>query len=189
MWWIIALPYIVVVAVAAVMSGVYDVVIMHHDKMIRYMGMLATTVGVGFAAFALWRKNRLTSVNFATQALKEFAEDADMQCVFYDIEHKRFGYPGGNKGSSAERMTDRLLRHFAAVALAWENGLVKPGDLVLIRYYVVKAMRDPNVTKYLNKVCRNLAKGNIEHPYAVLKRFHEYLEKSPDFPDSAGTKR
>ena len=138
---------------------------------------------------AMQLQKKLESVNFAAQALKEFSADKDMQDVFYDIEHREFEYPGGNKGSPEERRADRLLRHFAAVALAWENGLVKSGDLVLIRYYVVKIMRAPNAMQYVDKVCRSRAKGDIEHPYAVLKRFHEHLKESSDFSDSAGTKR
>lgn len=196
MWWKIAAAFLLgfVVALAAVMSGVYDTVlnfvIMYHDKVIRYAGILATTVGVGFAALALWRKNRLTSVNFAAQALKEFAADWVMQDVFYEAEYNKFEYPGHN-GGPGERKIDRLLRHFAAVALAWEKGLVKPGDVVLIRYYVLKTMRNRNVMKYVNTVCNHWAKQRqkIEHPYTVLKRFYEDLEKSPDFSKSAGTAR
>ena len=168
---------------------------------------LAAAIAIGLSAYAAYKNkevadrsaktaedtlrhnNRLASLNFVVQALNQFAADAHMQDVFYDIEHREFEYPGGNKGSPEERRTDRLLRHFAAVALARENGLVKSEDLVLIRYYVVKTMRDPNVMRYVNKVCGSLAKGDIEHPYAVLKRFHKYLEKSPDFSDTAGTKR
>ena len=136
---------------------------------------------------AMQLQKKLESVNFAAQALKEFSADKDMQDVFYDIEYREFEYPGGNKGSPEERRADRLLRHFAAVALAWENGLVKPGDLVLIRYYVVKIMSAPNAMQYVDKVCRSRAKGNIEHPYAVLKRFYLELEKPSGSSNFSGT--
>ena len=167
--------------------------VVHHYQFFISLGALATALGAGIAAYQLRRKNRLTSVNFAAQALKEFAADKDMQDVFYDIEYERFEYPkeGFHDGSPEERRIDRLLRHFAAVALAWKEGLVKSGDLVLIRYYVVRTMRDRKVMRYVDFVCERWAKKaqKVEHPYAVLKRFHEYLEKSSDFSDSAGTAR
>ena len=166
---------------------------------------LAAAIAIGLSAYAAYKNkevadrsaktaedmlrhnNRLASLNFVVQALNQFAADAHMQDVFYDIEHREFEYPGGNKGSPEERRADRLLRHFAAVALAWENGLVKPGDLVLIRYYVVKIMSAPNAMQYVDKVCRSRAKGNIEHPYAVLKRFYLELEKPSGSSNSSGT--
>ena len=164
------------------------------DKMtITAIGALAAIVVACLATYQLWRKNRLTSVNFAAQALKEFAADKDMQDVFYDIEYEEFEYPkeGFHGGSPEERRIDRLLRHFAAVALAWKEGLVKSGDLVLIRYYVVRTMRDRKVMGYVDFVCEQWAKKaqKVEHPYTVLKRFHKYLEESSDFSDSAGTAR
>ena len=163
--------------------------VMHHYQFFISLGALATALGVGIAAYQLRRKNRLTSVSIVAQALKEFAADNVMQDVFYDIEHKKFKYPGGNQGSPEERRADRLLRHFAAVALAWEKGIVKPEDLVLIQYYVVKTMHNGNVIQYVDNVCANWdGEGwEIEHPYAVLKRFYEHLKESSGSSNSSGT--
>ena len=198
MWWKIAAAFLLgfVVAIAAAKSGAYDVALIFvdtHHRIFLVGGAFAAALGAGVAANQLRRNARLASVNFAAQALKEFAADKDMQDVFYDIEYNRFEYPkeGFRGGSPEERRIDRLLRHFAAVALVWKEGLVKSGDLVLIRYYVVRTMRDRKVMRYVDFVCEQWAKKaqKVEHPYAVLKRFHEYLEKSSDFSDSAGTAR
>ena len=179
-----------IVAVAAVVwccgVTIFAFVVLYYQFFIS-LGAFATALGAGVAAYQLRRNVRLASVNIVAQALKEFAADKDMQDVFYEIERREFEYPGGNEGSPAERRTDRLLRHFAAVALARENGLVNPGDLVLIQYYVVKIMDNDDVTKYVKKIRRKWAKAGwkIEHPYAVLERFYRELEKSSDSSHAA----
>ena len=195
MWWKIAAAFLLgfVVAIAAAKSGAYDVALIFvdtHHRIFLVGGAFAAALGAGVAANQLRRNARLASVNFVAQALKEFAANKDMQNVFYDIEYERFKYPG-HGGNPEERKTDRLLRHFATVALAWENGIVKPGDLVLIRYYVARTMRDHKVMEYVDFVCEGWAKKaqKVEHPYTVLKRFHKYLEESSDFSKSAGTAR
>ena len=186
-----------IAAAALIVAGIWRygitafAFVMHHYQVFISLGALATALGAGIAAYQLRRKNRLTSVSIVAQALKEFAVDNVMQDVFYDIEYGKFEYPGGSQGSTEERRIDRLLRHFAAIALARKNGLVNSGDLVLIQYYVVKIMDNDNVMKYVRKIRRNWAKDGrkIEHPYTVLKRFYEDLEESSYVPDSSGTKR
>ena len=130
---------------------------------------------------ALRHNNRLASVQFVIQALKEFAADKDMQDVFYRIEYSKFLYTDDFHGSAEERRIDRLLRHFSSVALAWRNGMIDAADLDLVRYYVLRVMGDPEVQKYVDFVFEVWAQKtlNIKHPYKVLVEFGDFLEKKP----------
>lgn len=148
---------------------------------ITMWGVIATAFGAIVAAIALWRKNHLTSVNIAAQALKEFAADRDMQRVFYLIEYERFYYDGKFHQSGMEKRTDKLLRHFAAIALAWKGGFVKTDALRIVRYYVLRILDDIHIQAYMRKVCGDTEKEDPhirEHPYHVLVELGEELAKS-----------
>ena len=156
---------------------------------IAALGALATIVLAVYAVYSArearneaQRNHRLTSVNIAAQALKEFAADQDMQKVFYLIEYKKFEYERETfHQSEMERPTDKLLRHFAAVALAWKSKLVEEAALRLVRYYVLRILDDKHIQAYMKKVCGDTEKDipHIgEHPYHVLAEWGEKLRQS-----------
>lgn len=149
---------------------------------ITMLGVIVAAVGVAFTALALQRKNDLTSVNIAAQALKEFAADKDMQKVFYLIEYEDFKYNRHTfHKTDMERRADRLLRHFAAVALAWKGNFVTTDALRIVRYYVLRILDDIHIQAYLKKVCGDTEKEDRhirEHPYHVLVELGEELRRS-----------
>lgn len=110
--------------------------------------------------------------------LKGFAEDEEIQRAFYAIEYSEFKYDDGFHKSEREREVDKLLRHFANIALAWQAGLLSTRDVRPVQYYVLRVIRDPDIQSYLKFIAgwsKQQALG--EHPYAVLSQLSERLAK------------
>jgi hypothetical protein len=61
--------------------------------------------------------------------LKGFAEDEEIQRAFYTIEYSEFEYGPEFHNSTIEREIDKLLRHFANIALAWQARLLTTNDI------------------------------------------------------------
>ena len=84
--------------------------------------------------------------------------------------YSEFKYDAAFPRSDIERQVDKLLRHFANIALAWQAGLLSAkDDYRPIQYYVRRVMDDPEIQKYLRFIAswsEMATRG--EHPYAVL---------------------
>jgi len=77
-----------------------------------------------------------------------------------------------------EREVDKLLRHFANLALAWQVGLLSTADVRPVQYYVLRITRNPEIKKYLEFIADwSKQEGLGEHPYAVLTKLSEELAK------------
>ena len=147
---------------------------------------LVTALAIILAAFVaglnLWRSYRLASVNFVSEALKTFRADEDMQTMFYAIEYGDFRFvPGEFAGSAVERQLDKLLGHFSTIALAWKCEVIKPADLVIVRYYVLRITGNEEVKKYVDGFLDRWTKAaNVgKHPYTVLRELRDFLKKNP----------
>ena len=150
------------------------------SQTILAIGSLGTAIAAVVVVLQLHRNRVLTSVDFAAQALKEFAKDYDMQMMFYQIEYKTFKYDDGFHRSFREYQLDKLLRHFTAVALAWDRGLVRKKDLDIVRYYVLVIVGNKEVWRYVKHV-RAVAKEKrgVVHPYGVLVKLSRRLHPPP----------
>ncbi len=144
---------------------------------------IVPALGALFAAFGLLlnvQQSRKTNAQaraaLVAGCLKGFAEDEDIQKAFYAIEYSEFRYDEDFHKSSQERDVDKLLRHFANIALAWQAGLLSTSDVQPIQYYVLRVMSDPEIKKYLSFIARwSQETGLGEHPYAVLTKLSEKL--------------
>lgn len=142
-------------------------------------------LGALFAAFGLLlnvqqsrRTNAQARAALVATCLKEFAGDEEIQKAFYAIEYSEFRYDSNFHKSPLEREIDRLLRHFANLALAWQAGLLSTADIKPVQYYVLRVMRNPEITKYLDFIAQWSEQTNLgEHPYAVLTKLYEELSK------------
>jgi hypothetical protein len=138
-----------------------------------------------FAAFGLLlnvrqsqRTNAQSRAALVAACLKDFAEDEEMQRAFYLIEYSEFRYDSSFHRSQQEREIDKLLRHFANLALAWKAGLLSTHDVKPVQYYVLRVMRDPEIRNYLEFVAGWSTQANLgQHPYAVLTQMYEKLSK------------
>lgn len=124
------------------------------------------------------RTNAQARAALVAACLKGFAEDEEIQRAFYAIEYSKFRYEDAFHGSEREREVDKLLRHFANIALAWQAGLLSTRDMRPIQYYVLRVMLDQEIKKYLKFIAewsKQQALG--EHPYAVLSQLGDRLAK------------
>ena len=78
-----------------------------------------------------------------------------------------------------EREVDKLLRHFANLALAWQVGLLSTADVRPVQYYVLRITRNPEIVKKYLEFIADWSKqeGLGEHPYAMLTKLSEELAK------------
>jgi hypothetical protein len=75
------------------------------------------------------RTNAQTRAALVAAYLKGFADDDEIQNAFYAIEYSVFNYDDSFHNSKFEREIDKLLRHFAHIALAWQAGLLSTTDI------------------------------------------------------------
>ena len=138
-----------------------------------------------FAALALLltfyqsrRTNAQARAALVASCLQGFAEDQEIQQAFYAIEYSEFIYDTAFHKSDCERHVDKLLRHFANLALAWQAGLLTTADVRPVQYYVLRVIRSPEIQKYLSFI-QQWSETQVlgEHPYAVLARLGERLAK------------
>ena len=112
--------------------------------------------------------------------LKGFIDDDAIQRAFYLIEYSEFHYDKGFHGSDTERDVDKLLRHFANLALSWQSGLLSLEDIRPMQYYLMRVMGNAEIGKYMKFMeswTGNLAVGT--HPYAVLEQLCIKLKEVP----------
>ena len=125
------------------------------------------------------RTNAQARAALVAACLKGFADDEEIQRAFYAIEYSEFRYDEKFHKSDQEREVDKLLRHFANIALAWQAGLLSTHDVRPIQYYVLRVMRDPEIQKYLKFIAQWSKQASLgEHPYAVLSEMSEILTKA-----------
>ena len=75
-----------------------------------------------------------------------------------------------------EREIDKLLRHFANLALSWKSGLLSTEDVRPIRYYVVRVMKNREIEKYMQFMAGwSKTAGLGQHPYSVLVQLSDEL--------------
>jgi hypothetical protein len=142
-------------------------------------------LGAVFAAIALLltvkqsrRTNAQVRAALVAQCLDRFVDDEKMQNVFYAIEYSEFRYDDNFHNASLERETDKLLQHFASLALAWKAGLLTITDVVPVEYYILCIMRNTEVNRYLDFVAAWARDANLgEHPYTALTEMYRLLTK------------
>lgn len=116
------------------------------------------------------RTNAQSRAALVAACLKGFAEDEEIQRAYYRVEYFQFVYDDAFHGTDQEREVDKLLRHFANIALSWQAGLLTIADVRPIQYYVLRVMSDNGINQYLEVVDEESKKLGVgEHPYAVLE--------------------
>jgi len=124
------------------------------------------------------RTNAQARSILVAESLRGFADDSDIQAAFYAIEYSDFRYDESFHKSTQERQLDKLLRHFANIALSWQAGLLTTEDVRPLQYYLLRIMRDPEVQKYLSFIEQWSSRAGLgEHPYSVLVRLGRAFEQ------------
>lgn len=124
------------------------------------------------------RTNAQARSTLVAECLKGFADDEGIQRAFYAIEYSVFRYDSSFHKSGIELDLDKLLRHFANIALAWQAGLLSTVEMKPVKYYVLRVMRDPEIQKYLAFIAEWSARARLgEHPYSVLAKLWRALEE------------
>lgn len=124
------------------------------------------------------RTNAQARAALVAGCLKGFADDEDIQRAFYSIEYSNFTYGADFHGSVQECEIDKLLRHFANLALSWQTGLISTADVRPVHYYLKRILRYPEICKYLKFMEDWSTSQNVtEHPYVVLTTMGRALEK------------
>lgn len=149
--------------------------------------LVVPAISAIFAALALLlnffqsrRTNAQARAALVAGCLKGFTDDDAIQDAFNSIEYSTFIYGPDFHNSEAERQIDKLLRHFANLALSWQGGLLSTQDIRPVRYYIVRVMRDPQIGRYMEFMAhwsKTAAVG--QHPYAVLVQLSDALSKLP----------
>lgn len=148
--------------------------------------LMFTAISAWAAAIALilnlWQSycsNTQERATLVAECLKEFADDPDIQSIFYEIEYDKFIYGKDFHGSDQERKVDKLLRHFANLALSWESGLLSIKDIRPVQYYILRVMKNCEILKYMNFLEGWLKKAGVghQHPYIVLVKLSNKLSK------------
>ena len=147
--------------------------------------LIIPALSASFAAIGLLltgnqsrRTNAQTRAAIVAACLKGFADDEDIQSAFYMVEYSEFKYDAAFHRSDEERHVDKLLRHFANIALAWQAGLLSTQDVRPVQYYLRRVLDDPEIQKYLKFIAswsERATRG--EHPYAVLTKMASALRK------------
>lgn len=142
------------------------------------VGTLAAAAGLALNVAQSRKTNLITRAGLVAACLKTFAEDEDIQNAFYALEYGHFTYSEEFHNTPEEREIDKLLRHFSNLALAWQAKLLTTADIAPVRYYVLRVVRNEEISKYL-KFMEGWAKDAEigEHPYAVLSALSDALEK------------
>ena len=150
------------------------------------LGALFAAIGLLLNVQQSRRTNAQARAALVAACLKGFAEDEEIQKAFYAIEYSEFMYDSAFHRSEKEREIDKLLRHFANIALAWQAGLLTIADVKPVQYYVLRVMRDPEIQKYLDFISQWSVRASLgEHPYGVLTKLsHELTESRPTLSSS-----
>ena len=86
--------------------------------------------------------NAQARASIVADCLTGFARDADMQNAYYLIEYDNLRFDEEFHNSPRERDVDRLLRHFANIALAWQAGLLSIRDVRPLEYYILRITKN-----------------------------------------------
>lgn len=143
---------------------------------VQFALFIIAAISAIFAAIGLLlnlRQSRRTNAQaraaLVADCLKGFTADEGIQRAFYSIEYYEFRYGISFHKSELERDVDKLLRHFANIALAWRSGLLTTGDIKPMQYYLLSVTRNPEIKKYLEFIEEHSMQLNLgEHPYEVL---------------------
>jgi hypothetical protein len=140
----------------------------------------ALFAGVGLILNANQTRKSNAQVRAALVAgcLKGFLEDEEIQKAFYSIEYSEFKYDRNFHKSAQEREIDKLLRHFANLALSWQASLLSTEDVKPVQYYIMRVLNNTEVVKYLDWLAGWTSQQGLgEHPYAVLRKMANALAK------------
>lgn len=119
--------------------------------------------------------------------LKGFALDAEMQNAYYAIESESLRFDDEFAHSARQRELDRLLRHFANIALAWRAGLLTVVDVRGLEYYILRITQNAEVRSYIEFVVVVAAQVSPnEHPFSVLDRLGRELIRTQPTRRRAG---
>jgi hypothetical protein len=122
------------------------------------------------------RTNAQARAALVAGCLKGFIDDDAIQRAFYLIEYSKFDYDSGFHDSETERDVDKLLRHFANLALSWQSGLLSLKDIRPMQYYLLRVMTNPGIQKYMRFMETWTERlGVAGHPYAVLEQLCQAL--------------
>ena len=147
--------------------------------------IVVPAVSAMFAAAGLFlnfyqsrRTNAQARATLVATCLKGFTDDEEIQRAFYAIEYGEFSYGDDFHKSEREREVDKLLRHFANLALSWKGGLLTAEDIRPVQYYILRVMRNTEIAKYMQFMDSWTAKARLgQHPYAVLGDLSEALSR------------
>lgn len=124
------------------------------------------------------RTNAQARAALVAGCLKDFADDKDIQRAFYAIEYDEFVYDQNFHKSDQEREIDKLLRHFANLALSWKSGLLSIEDVRPVQYYIFRVMNNSGIKQYKGFMAGWLERANIgQHPYVVLSELCKKLSE------------
>ena len=139
------------------------------------IGSVVAGVGLMLNVGQSRRAGRQFKLALAAEAIQKFSSDDLMQKAFYQIEYSKFKYDSVHfHGSTLEVEIDRLLRHFATVAMFWKSSLLSVNDTLPIKYHVIRIVGDPEVRKYIDFVNSWAQMQNVEgHPYVALVELFE----------------
>lgn len=142
------------------------------------VSLLVATLAFAFNFKQTAINNMLTRTKIISDSLNSFTDDDVMHKAFYRIEYERFEYTDNFHHTDEEREIDKLLRHFSNIAIMWEVGVLKLGDIHPIQYFILRTLNNSEIIKYLN-VVDNWAKehGEGSHPYASLGKLSDALNK------------
>lgn len=120
--------------------------------------------------------NKLGRAKIVSDCLHTFMDDDMMHEAFYKIEYSEFTYDNDFHGSEEERKIDKLLRHFSNLALMWEEGLLKLEDIRPVQYFILRAVNDPEIERYLAFI-ENWSESaqTGTHPYMSLANLKKSL--------------
>lgn len=152
-------------------------------RWVQLVLLIVPALSASFAAIGLLlnvyqsrRTNAQARAALVAACLKGFAEDEEIHSAFYAIEYPEFKYGPAFHRSDEERRVDKLLGHFANLALAWQSGLLTTKDVRPVQYYLCRVMDNSEVQKYLNFIAGWSKKATDgEHPYAVLSKMTSAL--------------
>ncbi len=153
---------------------------------IQILIMLIPVVSLMIAAIALAINVRQTILNntlvkakMVSDSLHIFMNDETIQVAFYKIEYGDFQYGPDFHGSNEEKEIDKLLRHFSNLAIMWKNGLLNIDDIFPIQYFILRAVNNNQVKKYMEFIDHwSKTAGTGGHPYVALSELCQKLESN-----------
>ncbi|PTQ77079.1 hypothetical protein [Nitrosomonas ureae] len=123
--------------------------------------------------------NALVRAKVVSDSLHTFMNDETIQNAFYKVEYREFQYNLDFHGSGEEKEIDKLLRHFSNLALMWKNDLITLKDIHPIQYFILRAVSNPEIEKYLSFIDNWSKKADTGgHPYVALRELYDKLKST-----------